>query len=36
MVYETGGNMMCKFKGQMDKVGHYNVEMKEWMQQGAI
>ena len=24
--------MMCKFKGRMDKGGHYDVEMKEWMQ----
>ena len=24
----TGGNMMCKLKGQMDKAGHYDVECK--------
>ena len=30
------GIMMCKFKGQMDKGGHYDVEIKELMQNGAI
>ena len=30
------GIMMCKFKWQVDKGGHYDVEMKEWMQKGAI
>ena len=30
------GIMMCKFKGWMDKGGHYDVEIKGWMQQGAI
>ena len=29
-----GGNMMCKLKGQMDKEGHYDVQMKGWMQRG--
>ena len=24
--------MMCKLKGGMDKGGHYDVEMKGWMQ----
>ena len=28
--------MMCKLKGGMDKGGHYYVEMKGWMQTGAI
>ena len=28
--------MMCKLKGQMDKGGHYDVEMKGWMQKGAF
>ena len=28
--------MMCKFKGRLDKGGHYDVEIKGWMQQGAI
>ena len=27
-----GGNMMCKLKQWMDKGGHYDVEMKGWMQ----
>ena len=26
--------MMCKLKGQMDMGGHYDVEMKGWMQRG--
>ena len=25
------GIMMCKLKGRMDKEGHYDMEMKEWM-----
>ena len=31
-----GGNMMCELKGQMDKGGHYDVEMKRWMQKRAL
>ena len=31
-----GGIMMCKLKGRMDKGGHYYVEMKGWMQKGAL
>ena len=31
-----GGIMMCKLKGRMDKVGHYDVLIKEWLQKGAI
>ena len=31
-----GGIIMCKFKGRMDKGGHYDVEMKGWMQKGCI
>ena len=27
---------MCKLKGRMDKGGHYDVEMKGWMQKGGI
>ena len=27
--------MMYKLKGQMDKGGHYDVEMKGWMQKGG-
>ena len=29
-----GGIMMCKLKGGMDKGGHYDVEIKGWMQKG--
>ena len=25
---------MCKLRGWMDKGGHYDVEMKRWMQKG--
>ena len=28
--------MKCKLKGQMDKRGHYDVEMKGWMQKGGF
>ena len=31
MVNAKGGIMMCKLKGWMDKVGHYDVEMKGQM-----
>ena len=34
MVEAKGGIMMCKLKGQMDKGGHYHVQMKRWMQKG--
>ena len=27
--------MMCKLKLRMDEGGHYDVEMKEWMQKGG-
>ena len=27
----NGGIMMCKLKGQMDKGGLYDVEIKGWM-----
>ena len=27
--------MMCKLKWQMDKAGHYYVEMKGWMHKGG-
>ena len=27
--------MMCKLKGRIDKGGHYDVEMKGWMQKGG-
>ena len=26
--------MMCKLKGWMDKGGHYDVQMKRWIQKG--
>ena len=29
-----GGIMMYKFKGCMEKGGHYDVELKRWMQRG--
>ena len=28
----TVSNMMWKLKGQMDKLGHYDVQMSGWMQ----
>ena len=28
--------MMCKLKGGMNKGGHYDVELKGWMQTGAL
>ena len=28
--------MMCKLKGRMDNLGHYDVEMKGWMQKRGI
>ena len=28
--------MMCILKGQMEKGGHYDVQMKGWMQKGAL
>ena len=36
MVDAKVGFMMCKLKGRMDKVGHYDVEIKRWMQKEAI
>ena len=33
---QKGGILRCTFKGQMDKGGHYDVEMKGWMQKGGI
>ena len=32
----NGGIMMWKLKGWMEKGGHYDVEMKGWMQQRVI
>ena len=31
-----GGIMMCKLKGQIDKGGHYHVQIKNWMQKRAL
>ena len=31
-----GGIMMCKFKGGMEKGGHYDVEMKGCMEKVAL
>ena len=28
--------MMCKLKLQMDKGGHYDIEMKGWMEKGTL
>ena len=28
--------MMCKLKGWMDKGGHFDVEMKGWMEKLAL
>ena len=36
MDVKRAGIIMCKFKGGMDKGGHYNVEMTGWMQKGGI
>ena len=33
---QKGGILRCKLKGQMDKGGHYDVEMKGYMQKGGI
>ena len=33
---QKGDIMICKVKRQMDKGGHYDVEMKGWMQKEAI
>ena len=30
------GIMMCKLKGRMEKEGHYDVQMKGWMEKGAL
>ena len=30
------GIMMCKLKGRTEKGGHYDVQMKRWMQKGAL
>ena len=30
------GIMMCKLNGRIDKGGQYDVEIKGWIQKGAI
>ena len=35
MVDAKGGIIISELKGRMDKVGHYDVEMKGWMQKGG-
>ena len=32
----NGDIMVCKLNVRMEKGGHYDVEMKRWIQQGAI
>ena len=32
---DGNGGIMCKLIGRMDKGGHYDVEMKGWMQKGG-
>ena len=36
MVDATGGNIMCKLKGQMHKGDHDDVQMKRRIQKGAL
>ena len=31
-----GGIMMWKLKLRMDKGGHYDVQMRRWMEKGAL
>ena len=31
-----GGNMMWKLKGRTDKGGHYDMEIKGWMQEESL
>ena len=31
-----GGNMIQILKGRMDERGHYDVQIKRWMQKGAL
>ena len=31
-----GGIIMCNLKGWKDKEGHYDVEMKGWMEKVAL
>ena len=31
-----GGIMMCKLKGWIDKGGHYDVQIKSWMEKVTL
>ena len=33
---KRGGIIMCKLKGWLDKEGHYEVEMKEWIEKVVL
>ena len=33
---KRGALSLCKLKGQMDKDGHYDVEMKGWMEKVVL
>ena len=33
---QKGGNMIRILKGRMHKRGHYDVQIKRWMQKGAL
>ena len=35
-MYAKVGIMMCKLKGRMDKGGHYDVQMRRWMEKGVL
>ena len=35
-MHGKGGIMICKLKAGMDKGGHFDEEMKGWMQTGTI
>ena len=32
----TGGNLVRKLRGLMDKGGPYDVQMKRWLQKGVL
>ena len=36
MVDGKGGIIMCKLKLRMGKGGHYDKQMKGWMEKGAL
>ena len=33
---QKGGIIMCKLRGQMNKDGHYDMEIKRWMEKVAL